>query len=249
MSERHVIVTGGSRGIGYAIAERLLREGFVVHITGRDKVGLDKAATSLKKIGRVFAVELDQSDALAIKSFVADWTEPLYGIVNNAGICRTLALPDEGSVDPWEEVIATNLTGPYFLTKGLLSSLQNEGRIVNISSQLGIVGRESYSAYCASKYGINGLTSVWAKELGERGILVNSVLPGWVATEMSVEDVKRMAEQDGVSYDHKMQELSAPLELKRFTEPTEIASVVTFLFSKDGSGVTGQNWLVNGPAS
>ena len=244
MKDKKVIVTGGSRGIGKAISKRLVDDGYSVVITGINETELIETATELGVEGKL----LDQRDREAVKQFSDDWEGDLYALVNNAGICQTLKLEESGD-DPWDDVIQTNLGGPYFLTKSLVGKISDGGRIVNTASQLGVVGREDYSAYCASKYGLNGLTSVWAKELGYRGVLVNSVLPGWVATEMSVKDAERMATEEGVSYESKMSELTAPLELKRFTKPEEIASVVAFLLSEDGSGVTGRNWLVNGPAA
>lgn len=248
MKRKNVIVTGGSRGIGYSIAEALLKEGFLVHITGRDRATLNSAKKSLANYGTVITHTLDQSDKKKVTRFTKSFKGSLYALVNNAGICETLPLRSS-EADPWERVLATNLSGPYYLTKGLLPKIKPGGRIVNISSQLGLVGREDYSAYSASKFGLNGLTSVWAKELGQKGILVNAVLPGWVSTEMTVKDVERLAKAERKSYAKKYKELSEPLELKRFTKPEEVASLVTFLLSESASGVTGRSWLLNGPAA
>jgi NAD(P)-dependent dehydrogenase (short-subunit alcohol dehydrogenase family) len=167
----------------------------------------------------------------------------LWGIVNNAGICKTFGMLDSG-VDPLDDVLDTNLIGPYFLTKGLVPRLARPGRIVNIASQLGQEGRAGYSAYCASKFGLIGMTKCWAKELSTYGITVNAVCPGWVGTEMSFKDIERMASEEGVSTEQFYSDICRPLELKRFNTPGEVANLVSFLLSDEASGITGRDWLM-----
>ncbi len=223
MNNKTIIVTGGSRGIGKAIVGVLLKEGYDVYSCDR----------------KVFNL----SDRKAIENFCNTWNKPLYGLVNNAGICKTEKLSENFNV--WDDVIDTNLNGAYFLTKGLIKHFIDNGRIVNISSQLGKEGRAGYGAYCASKFGIIGLTKCWAKELGGRGITVNAICPGWVKTEMAMKDLKRMAEEKGVSSDELYEEICKPLELKRFTEPEEVADLAAFLLSSKADGITGRAWLLN----
>lgn len=239
----HVIVTGGSRGIGRAITERLLRDGYAVTITARDEDRLAEAVKELSPLGQVSAEKLDISDRNAIQDFINQWKRPLYGLVNNAGIVLTERI-DEQEGGSWDAVLNTNLNGVYFLTKGLLPHLQDKGRIINISSQLGKEGRAGYGAYSASKFGIIGLTKCWAKELGSRGITVNAICPGWVKTEMAIEDMKRLAAESGVTPEAYMRTISEPLELKRFTEPEEIANLAAFLISEEGGGISGRDWLL-----
>ncbi len=243
-SSKTVLVTGGSRGIGFAIAQSLLRKGFRVHICARDEQELREAVKTLSRDGGVTASVLDLSDAAAIGAFCQVWQGSLYGIVHNAGICKTARVTDASS-DVWDQVLAVNLQAVQLLTTGLVKHLEDEGRIVAISSQLGKEGRAGYGAYCASKFGLIGLVKCWAKELGERGITVNAVCPGWVETDMSVKDVERLAKEKGVTYEALYKEICAPLELKRFTKPEEVASLVAFLVSEEGSGVTGRDWLLN----
>jgi NAD(P)-dependent dehydrogenase (short-subunit alcohol dehydrogenase family) len=243
MSKR-ILITGAGRGIGLSIAETLAVKGYDLDLL----VSSDASANTLRETGfakkagaRIHAVNL--ADTQAVKKFTSNWQGSLWGIVNNAGICKTLALLDSGD-DPIDEVLSTNLTGPYHLTKGLLPFLARPGRIVNISSQLGKEGRADYSAYCASKFGLIGMTKCWAKELGAEGITVNAVCPGWVDTEMSGVDMQRLAEGVGVSIDAYYKQICEPLELKRFNSTTEVANLVSFLLSEEASGVTGRDWLM-----
>ncbi|KVC66934.1 short-chain dehydrogenase [Burkholderia ubonensis] len=242
---KRVIVTGASRGIGRAIAEVLALKQYDLDLM----VSSEASAEELRRAdfvkdsrANVFAVDLASGDEIG--QFVANWRASLWGIVNNAGICKTFGILDEGD-DPLDEVLSTNLIGPYRLTKGLLPHLSRPGRIVNVASQLGQEGRAGYSAYCASKFGLIGMTKCWAKELGAEGVTVNAICPGWVGTEMSFKDVDRIAAEEGVSADEFYKDVCEPLELKRFTTPTEVANLVAFLISEDGSGVTGRDWLMH----
>ncbi|MEN8514587.1 SDR family oxidoreductase [Burkholderia sp. RS02] len=242
---KRVIVTGASRGIGRAIAEVLTLKQYDLDLLVSSEASAEelRCADFVKESGaNVFAVDLASSEQIG--QFVAGWRESFWGIVNNAGICKTFGMLDEGD-DPLNEVLSTNLTGPYLLTKGLLPRLSRPGRIVNIASQLGQEGRAGYSAYCASKFGLIGMTKCWAKELGAEGVTVNAVCPGWVGTEMSFKDVDRMAADLGMGSEQFYQDTCAPLELKRFNTPVEVANLVAFLLSDEASGVTGRDWLMH----
>jgi NAD(P)-dependent dehydrogenase (short-subunit alcohol dehydrogenase family) len=244
MKAKRILVTGASRGIGLAIAYNLARQGNKLVLL----VGSDSSAAALGQMqfvretgAAVFAVDL--SDRQAVEAFSELWNEELWAIVNNAGICKTLNLKDMGN-DPLEEVLNTNLIGPYLLTKRLLPRLTRPGRIINIASQLGKEGRGGYSAYCASKFGLIGMTKCWAKELGAEGITVNAVCPGWVDTEMSRQDMQRMADEQGIAVDQFYAKICEPLELNRFNSIEEVANLVSFLLSENASGITGRDWLM-----
>lgn len=239
-----VLLTGGSRGIGLAIAREVLARGHAVHLIARDLDRLIGAARQLSGSGLVTFTCLDLADPAAIDGFCRQWQRPLYGIVNNAGWCRVGRIDEDGP-DAWGEILAVNLTAVHHLTRGLVRVLQRPGRIVNISSQLGQEGRAGYGAYCASKFGLIGLTRCWAKELGGEGITVNAVCPGWVATEQAIDDMTRLAAAAGVPTDEYRRQVCAPLELKRFTEPAEVAALVGFLLSPAASGITGRDWLLS----
>ena len=244
MKNRRILVTGASRGIGLTIAQHLAQKGAELILLA----GTEESIISLKKMkfvqdsGAVTYV-LDLSNHQAIVDFTESWCGKLWGIVNNAGICKTFNLKDTGD-DPLAEVLNTNLIGPYMLTKQMLPYLSRPGRIVNIASQLGQEGREGYSAYCASKFGLIGMTKCWAKELGSEGITVNAVCPGWVDTEMSKIDMQRMSNERGVAVAQFYKEICKPLELKRFNSTNEVASLVSYLLSDAASGITGRDWLM-----
>jgi NAD(P)-dependent dehydrogenase (short-subunit alcohol dehydrogenase family) len=241
---KRVLVTGAGRGIGFSIGETLAGKGYLTELL----VSSETSAKALRDADWVKQTDarvhvLDLADREAVAAFTQTWNTDLWGIVNNAGICKTFGILDSGP-DPLDDVLGTNLVGPYLLTRGLLPSLSRPGRIVNIASQLGQEGRTGYSAYCASKFGLIGMTKCWAKELGAVGITVNAVCPGWVGTEMSFKDVDRMAAEQGMSSEQFYAGVCEPLELKRFNTPAEVANLVFFLLSDEASGVTGRDWLM-----
>lgn len=237
-AKKQVIVTGGSRGIGKAIAAELLRRGFAVTIVSKNAEEGEGAAKELSMSGRVAFERLDLTDRNTIKKFTDSWQDSLYGIVNNAGMWgdERIDEPDTGLHD---RIMRLNVDGLLFFTKGLLPHLTDNGRIVNISSQLGLWGREAMGSYSASKHAVIGFTKSWAYELGPRGITVNAVCPGWVDTESNFVELREIAKSRGITLDKLVAEISAPYALKRFVTPQEVANVVAFLLSEDASGVTG----------
>ena len=234
-----VLITGGSKGIGRAIAESVLAAGYPAHLVARNETRLRRVVNELSDLGDVTCSALDLSDANAVLAFCRAWQGDLHGLVNNAGYWLE---------DPVEEVdaglftalLSVNLVAPYILTKGLMARIRNGGRVINISSQLGTQGRERMGAYSASKHGLIGLTKSWAPEVGPRGITVNAVCPGWVNTESNRTELRELAQQRGTSLEHEMGAISRSLALKRFIEPKEVADLVTFLLGADASGITGQ---------
>ncbi len=239
------MVTGASRGIGLAIAAQLAKEDYSLVLPLRPTANYDELEKILTNLNaRYEIVWLDLLNSKDIFNFTQNWNKRLWGLINNAGVCKVSYLEDSFFEDPWSDVLQINLTAPYVLTKGLIGRIEQPGRIINISSQLGLEGRAGYSAYCASKFSLIGLTKVWAKELGKHKVTVNAICPGWVSTEMSLLDVCRLANEAGIPDSDYMKNISEPLELRRFNTPLEVANLVEFLLSEKASGITGREFLM-----
>lgn len=245
MLDKLILLTGASKGIGYSVAKQLSGEGYSLALLCNTEQSRQKIlASDFFVEGRDRVIAFNIADSRDIRLFVESWKQELWGVVNNAGICKVLGIDEQLTEDPFDDVLKTNLYGPYLLTKGLLPYISKPGRIVNIASQLGKEGRAGYSAYCASKFGLIGMTKCWAKELGVKGITVNAVSPGWVDNEMSRIDMARMAKENNKSTEDYYIEICKPLELKRFNTPEEVANLVSFLLSENSSGITGRDWLM-----
>jgi len=241
---RVALVTGASRGIGRAIAERLAADGNRVAVnfhTGRDRaeevVGLIRAAG-----GEAVAVGGDVGDSDAVTAMVGEVEKafgPIEVLVNNAGVTAD-DLIMRMSHEAWDRVIQTNLTSAYFCTKAVLRGMLKArwGRIVNITSVSGIAGNAGQANYSAAKAGLIGLTRSVAKEVGSRGITVNAVAPGFIETDMTG------------ALGESVREAAIPaIALGRFGAPGEVAAAVGYLASDDASYVTGHVLVVDGGLS
>ena len=235
------IVTGGSRGIGAAIAEKLAAEGHDVVINCASSVDKAEAVAEKCRAHGVTAVPMqwDVSDHAACEKALAEIKEKLgvpYILVNNAGITRD-GLMVRMKEEQFDDVIRINLKGAYNMLQlcGAMMMRAKKGRIINISSISGMVGNFGQINYCAAKAGLLGMTKTAAKELGPRGITVNAVAPGFIDTEMTAnlsDDLKEGAKKQ--------------IALGRFGKPEEIAGVVAFLASDDASFITGQTIVADG---
>lgn len=240
MSEQIAVVTGATRGIGQAIALRLAKAGHTVIGTATSESGAAAitayfAAEGLKGAGEV----LDVAVSDAVDAFLQKITEQ-YGVptllVNNAGITRDTLLMRMKD-DDWDAIMNTNLASVYRMSKACLKGMvkARHGRIVNITSVVGLTGNAGQSNYAAAKAGIIGFTKSLAKELGSRNVTVNAVAPGFIDTDMT----------RGLADAHK-QALLGSIPLGRLGEPDEIAAAVAFLCSKDAGYITGETLNVNG---
>lgn len=235
------LVTGASRGIGRAIAERLARDGFHVLLTyqNRSAEAEDAVNAIVERGGQASSFQLDVGNASAISDFFADRVKnrhDLAVLVNNAGITSDgfiIRMKDED----FDRVIDVDLRGPFLCTReaAKLMGKRRKGRIINISSVVGQMGNSGQSNYSAAKAGMIGLTKACAKELASRNITVNAVCPGFIETDMT-------AGLNGEIRDHYVE----AIPLKRLGLPCEVASAVAFLASDDAAYITGQVLAVNG---
>lgn len=234
------LVTGASRGIGQAIALELGRQGAIVIGTATSTSGAERIAQTLKDngiegAGLVLDVTSDESVATTLAQIQQDHGQPAI-LVNNAGITRDnlmLRMKD----DEWHDVIDTNLSSLYRLTKGVLRGMTKArwGRIISIGSVVGAMGNAGQVNYAAAKAGLEGFSRALAREVGSRGITVNAVAPGFIDTDMTRElpDAQREA-------------LLGQIPLGRLGQAEEIARVVAFLASDGAAYVTGATVPVNG---
>ena len=230
---RVAIVTGGARGIGYAVAERILRSGGAVSLWDIDTRKIEDARTVLSAQGEVApsTVELTNEDAIqaATRDALARFGK-IDILVNNAGISGGNAPTWELDPSVWRRVVDVNLIAPFLTCHAVVPEMLKHGygRIVNVASIAGKEGNPNASHYSASKAGLIGLTKSLAKELAQKGILVNCITPAVANTDLLAE-----VKQEQVTY------LLAKIPMNRFVEPHEIAAMVCWLASEECSFTTG----------
>lgn len=237
---KNVMVTGATRGIGYAIAQEFAKAGANLAVCGTNEEAVRKAVEDLSKTGvKVYGQKVNVASAQDCEDFVANAVKELGSLdvlVNNAGITKD-NLTVRMSEEDFDAVINVNLKGTFLMSKAALKVMfkKRAGNVVNISSVVGEMGNAGQANYVASKAGIIGMTKAMAKEFGSRNVRVNAVAPGFVRTAMTdalPEDVKAKALEN--------------VPLKRFAETQDIAKAVMFLASEDAAYITGHILSVNG---
>jgi 3-oxoacyl-[acyl-carrier protein] reductase len=240
LRDKTAIVTGGAQGIGRTICERFAKEGAKVAILDID---LEQATALAQKIkdegGSALALKIDVSNFSEVEDGIKKITAEFSTInilVNNAGITRD-NLFIRMSEEEWDKVIQINLKGAFNLCKSVARIMlkQKSGKIINISSVVGMMGNAGQANYSASKAGLIGLTKSLAKELASRSITVNAVAPGYIQTKMT----------ETLSQEAKDSFLSS-IPLKRVGQPEDVANIVTFLASEEANYITGQAIQVDG---
>lgn len=237
MEKQLVIVTGGSGGIGSAISKILALNGYKVCMNFRsNKERAEKVESEIKKeSGDIFLSQFDITDRESVDKAIDEILDKHgvpYGLVNNAGYHKDelmMWMKDEN----WKDVIDVNLNGFFYITRKVVFTMMKErrGRIINISSTAGQAGLPGQVNYSAAKAGINGATKSLAMETAKRNILVNSIAPGFIKTEMLEGNEDKLKER---------------VPLGRIGEPEDVAYMVEFLLSRKASYITGQTFSING---
>jgi NAD(P)-dependent dehydrogenase (short-subunit alcohol dehydrogenase family) len=253
LRQKVVLITGGSGGLGRALAQAFLREGCRVVITSRNQ---ERSNLAAKKInpngGQLLALTCDITERRQVASLEqkikAQWGA-VQILVNNAGLAQAgsfLEMPDR----LWDETIKTNLTGAYNSCKVFLPAMieSSWGRIINIASTMAKLAYSHVSAYTASKHGILGLTRALALETATAGITVNAICPGYLDNERTRANAERMAERTGKTVADVLDLFAKSSPQKRLIAPEEVAGLALFLASEKASGMTGQAINVDGGA-
>jgi NAD(P)-dependent dehydrogenase (short-subunit alcohol dehydrogenase family) len=244
-------ITGGTAGIGRGIAEAFIKEGASVALMARNK---EKGARTIEEIGASDRAVFISGDAMVqsdVEGFI-DQTIERFGkldiLVNNAGGAGDLQPIVDLSDETFDQTMKWNVYSTFWaMRRALKAMIPNEaGRVINISSTEGKVGKPIFTAYTAAKHAINGMTKSVAQEVGPMGITVNSICPGLVITDIVKDNGPATAEAMGMSFDEMVTMFSQDAALKRPTKVEEVAAMAVLLASDEGSGITGATLSVDG---
>ncbi|WP_042261974.1 SDR family NAD(P)-dependent oxidoreductase [Paraburkholderia heleia] len=240
LGNRVMVVTGGARGLGYAVAQRALRSGAAVSLWDIDAERLERARAGLSDLGSVSVVTVELTDEASVEAAAQQTVKAhgaIHALVNSAGITGGNGLTWELPVDVWRRVIEVNLIGSYLTCRAVVPRMieQGYGRIVNIASVAGKEGNPNASHYSASKAGLIGLTKSLGKELATKGVLVNAVTPAAARTEIF----------DSMSQQH-IDYMLAKIPMNRFLMPDEAASMIVWLTTEDCAFSTGSVFDLSG---
>jgi NAD(P)-dependent dehydrogenase (short-subunit alcohol dehydrogenase family) len=248
-----VLITGGSGGLGRALAEAFARQESRVVITARDRKRLNAAAEKIARNGaQVLALPCDISRRDQVQrlgnEIKTHWGD-VQILINNAGIARAVSFSDMPD-DLWDDTLETNLTGAYNCCKVFLPGMMQAkwGRIINIASTTAKIGFSHVTAYAASKHGLLGLTRSLALEIARMGVTVNAICPGYIDDERTHENAKIMAEKTGKSVDDILKLFAASAPQNRLIAPEEVASLALLMASGKLGAMTGQAVNVDGGA-
>ena len=242
-------VTGAGQGIGFAIAKRLYNDGCKVAIIDYNEETAQQAAKELG--GESFALKADVSDrdqVVAALEAVVEKFGDLNVVVNNAGIAPTTPI-ETITPEQFHQVYNINVGGVLWGTQAataLFRKLGHGGKIINATSQAGVVGNPNLMLYSSSKFAVRGMTQIAARDLAEEGITVNAYAPGIVKTPMMFDIAHQVGKNAGIDDEWGMQTFAKDIAMKRLSEPADVANVVSFLAGPDSNYITGQTIIVDG---
>jgi NAD(P)-dependent dehydrogenase (short-subunit alcohol dehydrogenase family) len=244
-----ILVTGGGRGIGRAIALAFAEPGDVVAIAARTRSELDETAAAIGARGaRPVPLAVDVTDEGAVAAGFDELrsvSPRLDVLVNNAGVGGGQPI-HQTDAQSWRRILDTNVWGTFLVTRQAVPLLGDGGRVINMSSVLGRFGVPGYTAYCASKHALIGFTRALALELVKRGITVNAICPGWVDTGMAAQGMQAGANAMGLTFEEFRAHALGDVPIQRIIQPEEIANLVMFLASPQASAITGQTYNICG---
>ena len=247
LQDKHVVITGGGRGIGAAIADSLSGAGANVTIMGRNMQVLEDKA---KTLGSCFAVQCDVTDEQSVDDAFRAATDK-YGavdiLINNAGAAHSIPFRKTDRAH-FQNMLDVNLIGPYLCIQSVLQEMidKGAGRIINIASTAALKGYGYVTAYTAAKHGVLGLTRALALEMATKGVTVNAVCPGFTETDIARDAIRNIIEKTGRTEDEAIAELTVHNPQKRLIQPEEIAATTLWLCSENAASITGQAIAVAG---
>ncbi|MEL7467784.1 MAG: SDR family oxidoreductase [Pseudomonadota bacterium] len=244
---KRVLVTGGNKGLGLGVVEGYLSAGAEMTIVGlEDDVPKTAAALSDKYWRKITGLSCDIANLADVQA-MAEQIGPLDVLINNAGLELITPIddPDPEIDGTFRRITEINVIGTFSVTRALLPKITDGGRIINTASMWGKTAVAEFSAYCASKHAVIGLTRSLAQELAPRRISVNAVCPGWVRTEASMRSLAAMSERTGRREDDLLAEITGAQAFDGLMDPNDMAAMYLFLGSDAAANITGQSFTVD----
>jgi NAD(P)-dependent dehydrogenase (short-subunit alcohol dehydrogenase family) len=248
---RAAVITGGGRGVGAAVAQKLASAGAAVLVAARTASQVDGVATRLRDGGHTaHATICDVSDESSVEGLAATARDRLGHVdilINSAGIAAAAPI-HKTTLDAWTRMLTVNATGAFLCLKVFLPGMVERGwgRVVNVASVAGLSADRYLAAYAASKHAVVGLTRAAAAEVASRGVTVNAVCPGYLHTDMTRETITRIVQTTGRSEDAALEAILQRVPQRRLIEPEEVAEAVAFLCFDTARGITGESLVIDG---